>query len=33
MGSGAVAIVSGIAIKQMDEGAGDTFMLTRLNMI
>jgi hypothetical protein len=33
MGNGAVAIGGGIAVKQMDEGAGDTFMLTRLDMI
>ena len=32
-GSGAEAIGSGIAVKQMDEGAGDSLMLARLNMI
>jgi len=32
-GSGAVAIGGGITVKQMDEGAGDSFMLARLNMI
>lgn len=31
-GSGAV-IGGGIAVKQMDEGAGDSFMLARLDMI
>jgi len=33
MGSGAVAIGGRIAVKQMDESAGDTFILTRLNII
>jgi hypothetical protein len=28
-----VAIGSGIAVKQMDKGAGDSFMLTRSDMI
>ena len=32
MGSGAVAISSGIAVKQMDEGAGDAFMLIGLGV-
>jgi len=32
MGSGAVAIGGGIAEKQMDEGAGDAFMLTGLDV-
>lgn len=33
MGSGFIAIGGGIAVKQMDECAGDAFMLTRLDMI
>ncbi|MCG7848949.1 MAG: hypothetical protein MIO93_07200 [ANME-2 cluster archaeon] len=33
MASGAVTIGGRIAVKQMDEGAGDTFMLTRLDII
>jgi hypothetical protein len=32
IGSGAVAIGGGIAVKQVDEGAGDTFMLTGLGV-
>lgn len=32
MASGAVAIGGGIAIKQMDVGAGDAFMLTGLGV-
>ena len=32
MGSGAVFIGGGIAVKQMDEGAGDAFMLTGLGV-
>jgi len=28
-----MAIGSGIAVKQMNEGAGDSFMLARLDMI
>ena len=32
MGSGAVAIGGGIAVKQMDAGAGDAFMLTGLGV-
>ena len=33
MGSGAVGIGGSIAVKQMDEGAGDAFMLTGLGVI
>ena len=32
MASGAVSIGGGIAVKQMDEGAGDAFMLTGLGL-
>jgi len=32
MASGAVSISGGIAVKQMDEGAGDAFMLTGLGL-
>lgn len=32
IGSGAVAIGGGIAVKQVDEGAGDAFMLTGLGV-
>jgi hypothetical protein len=32
MASGAVSIGGGIAVKQMDEGAGDAFMLTGLGV-
>ncbi len=33
MGSSAVVIDGIIAVKRMDEGAGEAFMRTRLNMI
>ena len=33
MGSGALAIDGRIAVKQMDDGAEDAFIFTRLNMI
>jgi len=33
MGSGAVAIGGGIAVKQMDEGESDAYMLTSLDII
>jgi hypothetical protein len=32
MASGAVSIGGGIAVKQMDVGAGDAFMLTGLGL-
>jgi len=32
MGKGAVAIGGGIAVKQMDEGARDAFILTSLDI-
>lgn len=33
MGKSAVAIGGGIAVKQMDEDAGDAFIFTSLDMI